>query len=86
MVSYILINSSLYFLYKMKANVGCGPEKHLDMYVTLNINSLIDLSDAGHELLIIYIFIYLFKHPVESSSPEIFLLKGARTQGSNLQM
>lgn len=70
----------------MKANVGCGPEKHLDMYVTLNINNLIDLSEAGHEFLIIYLFIYLFKHPVESSSLEIFLLKGARTQGSNLQM
>lgn len=86
MVSSILLNCSLYFCIKWKLIWAVVQKSTLDMYIMLNINSFIGLSDTAHYLVIIYIFISVFKHPMESNPQATHPLKGARMEGRNLQI
>lgn len=58
----------------------------LGMYIMLNINSVTDLGDTIHYLIIIYIHISIFKLPVELSPQANHLLKGATMEGRSPQI
>lgn len=86
MVSSILLNYSLYFCVKRKLIWAVVQKSTLGMYIMLNINSFTDLGDMIHYLIIIYVFISVFKLPMGSSPQGNHRLKGATMEGRSPQI